>query len=119
MADQLQLPDTAKIVTYDLTLLPRDWEGAYIWHLTVEWRDTAPDGTDLWAVCWGGRCANRRGDWSPERSPSNRTERWLRTHRFGLAEAMKIANRSLPKLTINGLTAADVIARHAATGDTV
>jgi len=45
------------------------------------------DGSSLWAVRSLGRCLSTQGEWSDEPSPSNRTEQWLRAHRFPTAQA--------------------------------
>jgi len=45
------------------------------------------DGSSLWAVRSLGRCLSTQGEWNEEPSPSNRTEQWLRAHRFPTAQA--------------------------------
>lgn len=104
------LPPTAKVYSYDLTLLPREWRSSGFWHLTVEWRSVDENGEDQWAVCWLGRCASRSGSWSFERSPGNRSDQWRKAHQFSFTDAMALAEKLLPEIQIDGKTAADVLA---------
>ena len=74
----------------------------YLWTLTVEERN--PD-EGLWSVKDTFGCLNRRGERDYEPSPSNRTNRWLKSHRFPLDEALKIAEKYVEKVVVNGRTA--------------
>lgn len=97
---------------YAVSGLPPDDPESATWGLAVEYRATP--GKRSWAVCFGGhQCLSRKGEWEYEPSPSNRTPRWLGQHRFTFDEAMEWARRLAPKITVNGLTAADVLARRA------
>jgi len=83
-------------------------EEADTWSLTVAWR-----GRDKWAVMTGmRRCLGTDGKWDWEPSPSNREDDWLATHRFDLETALRLAAEHAPKVTINGLTALDILAKH-------
>lgn len=45
-----------------------------------------------WAVRYHGDCLSTSGEWDDEPMPSSRTEEWLATHRFPLAEALRMAH---------------------------
>jgi hypothetical protein len=92
---------------YEVSCLPPDDVNAHHFTVRVEWR-----GDDRWCVTDGHNCLGKDGDWDYERLPSNRTDEWLATHRFDLDTALALAKDFAPKLTINGMTAADVLARH-------
>jgi hypothetical protein len=85
---------------------PEQYAG--IWHIEVT-RAMQMDGTELWAARWMGRCLNRRGQWDLEPIPSDRTDRWLASHRFPFDEAMRLAEKAAPDVTVNGLRAAEVV----------
>ena len=52
------------------------------------------------------------GQWHHERLPSERTKRELAEHRFDLETALKLAREMAPRVTINGQTAEEALARH-------
>jgi hypothetical protein len=82
------------------------------WSLTVQWR-----GFGKWAVTNGGHtCLGSDGGWDWEPIPSSREDDWLATHRFDLETALKLAAEHAPKVTINGYTALDILAKHQARG---
>lgn len=80
----------------------------YAWNVTVEWR--GPD--DLWAVLHHGSCLSSNGRFDYEPSPSNREDDWKVTHRFPLEEALRLAHEVAPKICINSLRPADLIAKY-------
>lgn len=77
--------------------------------LYVEWR-----GGDNWCVTDGSYCYRKDGHKSYERNPSSRTDRWKRAYRFPLHEALDLARRVAPKMTVGdgpnrkGMTAAEM-----------
>ena len=82
---------------------------AAVWCVTVEAR-----GHGLWGVyrgtgsgapCWGEH------GWGYEPLPSSRTDEWRATHRYTLERALEIARELAPKVTLNGLTALEAVAR--------
>lgn len=77
------------------------------WKLDVEYR-----GRGLWAVSRMSMCLSSAGEWDWEMRPSDREDDWLATHRFPLDEALELARQYAPSVTINGVTAAEVLARH-------
>lgn len=97
---------TVRVTRYEVSCLPQDNINAHHFTITVEWR-----GDDRWAVLHHGFCLGADGEWDDEPRPSSREDDWLETHRFDLDTALILAKREAPKLTINGLTAADVLAR--------
>ena len=52
------------------------------------------------------------GQWHHERLPSNRRKKELAEHRFDLETALKLAREMAPRMTLNGLTAEEALARH-------
>lgn len=88
--------------TYTVTGLPEDDPDAHTWALRIEWR-----GPDSWAVCYMSRCLNHKNGWDWEPSPSGRTDKFIREHRFPLEEAKARALLAYPKLVINGLCVRD------------
>ena len=97
-------------ITYEVTLLPKDYRDGYLWTITVEYR-----GRDLWAVKRNGECLGKDGTWEWESSPGNREDDWKATHRFPLDEALDLAKEWAPKVEIYShrdkkpMTAQDVI----------
>lgn len=77
--------------------------GLSSWTLTVAYR-----GRDRWAVTDGHRCLNKSGAWDYEMRPSERGDEWLAEHRFTRAEALALAYKAAPDVTVNGWTAAEL-----------
>jgi hypothetical protein len=98
---------TVEATTLTVNAVPADVPQAYLWELTVERR-----GPDSWAVCRMRECLGADGEWWFESIPSERSDEWLRTHRFDLSTAVRLARLEAPKVTVNGLSVADVLARH-------
>lgn len=73
------------------------------WALTVAWR-----GRDLWAVLHHSYCLNKQGGWDYEMRPSAREDDWLGEHRFHLNEALELARKAAPDVSVNGHTAAEI-----------
>lgn len=97
---------------YTVCALPDDFtevchDMRYHWELTVEWR-----GHDRWAVMNGAGCLSAAGKWDYEPRPSGREDPWLATHRFTLAEAMRLAREQALLVTVNGHAAADELERY-------
>lgn len=82
---------------------------AHTWSLTVAYR-----GCGKWAVTNGPgarQVLGTDGEWDWEPIPSSREDDWLATHRFSLDEALRLAREHAPKVTINGYTALDILAK--------
>ncbi|MCW2898794.1 MAG: hypothetical protein JWO67_1059 [Streptosporangiaceae bacterium] len=103
------MPDiepTVRATRYEVSCLPEGNVNARHFTLRVEHR-----GDGRWCVTDGHNCLGADGTWGYEPLPSNRDDDWMKTHRFDLDTAIQLAKDFAPKLTINGLTAADVLAR--------
>ena len=74
---------------------------AYLWAVTVEAR-----GHGNWSVSNGGYVYDKNGKDDYEPMPSSRTDAFLNRFRFSLPEAIRIAEKVAPKITINGKNAA-------------
>lgn len=107
MTDTIPEP-TVRVTRYDVSCVPPDHIDSIHFTARVEYR-----GHDLWAVLDGPYCLGTDGEWDYEPSPSNREDDWLETHRFDLDTALKLAKEAAPKMTVNGYTVADVLARRA------
>lgn len=87
---------------------------AYAWAVEVTYR-----GKGRWAVSHHGRCFDADGnpDWEP--IPSSREDDWLDRFRHTEEEALRIARLIAPRITINGHTPADLLAKYAPRDDEV
>jgi hypothetical protein len=106
----------SRITCYEVSVFPGFWrdggdrvlaESARTWCVTVEDR-----GHGKWAVCRGPSVLGTDGTWDWEMRPGDREDEWLATHRFGLEAALRLAAEWAPRVTINGMTALDILARH-------
>ena len=99
-----------KPTRFEVTCVPESVHPLdYVFSIHVEYR-----GHDLWAVLKRSRCLSKSGEWEHEPQPSSREDDWLAEHRFDLDTAMELAREQAPKVTVNGHTVADVLAKHAA-----
>ena len=55
-----------------------------------------------WAVVRLSDCLSRGGVWDYEPSPSSRTKKWKKAHRFTYDEALAMAEKVVPTLRMNG-----------------
>lgn len=101
---------------YSIGCLPDDPLDGSSWDLHVEFtgahRFGEPRPADQqWAVRMRGHwCLSRDGKWDMESIPSERTDEWLAEHRFDLETALRLAKEHAPHVTVNGLTAAGLLA---------
>lgn len=100
---------TVRTTRYEVSCLPLDDIDAPHFTIAVEWR-----GEGQWAVLRLGSCLGADGSWDYESRPSSREDDWKTTHRFDLDTALALAVEHAPKLTVNGHSVADVLARKAA-----
>lgn len=108
-----------RVTRYEVSVFPDEMLAdefsamdADTWSVVVECR-----GFGRWAVTRSvRRCLSADGEWDYEPSPSNREDDWLETHRFDLETALRLAAEQAPHITINGLTALDILAKHQAKG---
>lgn len=82
-------------------------EEADTWSLTVAWR-----GRRQWAVLRGPYCLGADGELDYEMRLSERGDDWLAAHRFDLETALRLAAEHAPKVTVNGITALEILAKH-------
>jgi hypothetical protein len=99
--------------SYLVTIWPEgedDHIDAAAWCVTV-----ASRGHCLWAVIRGGDggpVLDAGGRWAWEPIPSERDDEWRARHRFPLERALELAREQAPKVTINGMTAVQCLARY-------
>lgn len=96
-----------RVTCYEVNALPEAYDERYHWAITVEYR-----GDGKWAVLHFRSCLGADGDWDLEPSPTNREDDWLATHRFDMETAIALASEHAPKVSVNGMTPADILARH-------
>lgn len=90
---------------YAVSCLPPEHRDAYHFTIHVEWRNK-----DLWCVKNGAYCYDRDGVEEYESNPSSRTDEFKQRFRFPLDEALEIAKRVAPQMTVNGRSVQDVLA---------
>jgi len=91
-------------------VLPSCWgqmgnSDRWMWALNIECRDW---DSGMWAVTWLSACLSIDGTWDEEPIPSGRTKKWLKTHRFPLADAISLAVRTVDSHVVSGCTARQV-----------
>lgn len=103
-----------------VTIWPEDAEespdtalDSYMWCVSVVYR-----GHGMWAIVRGdhnsGTCLSRDDVWHIEPRPSERNDSWLKAHRYTKDEAMAKAREWAPKIRIQGITAAELVAQKTA-----
>ena len=99
----------ARPTRYEVSVWPDEIEcmDSDTWKLAVEYR-----GEGKWAVSRSRQCLGADGRWDWEPLPSSREDDWLAQHRFPLDAALDLARKHAPGVTINGMTALEVLARH-------
>lgn len=97
---------TVKPTRYEVSAIPEDNRNHHHFTINVEYR-----GDGKWAVCQDRYCLGVDGIWEYEMRPSEREDEWLATHRFDLDTALCLAREEAPKVTVNGITVAAVLAR--------
>lgn len=97
-----------RITEVAVSALPDGHRDQDVWSVRVAWR-----GDDRYAVTWMGRVLNVDGELEHEPIPSSRTDEFIARSRFDYDEALSRAVKVAPSIRVNGLTAADVLAREA------
>lgn len=113
--------ETAGTVTQHVTevtvsVLPVGHIERETWGLKVVYRGHAyepRDDGDRYAVKHLSRCLTADGGWEMEPIPSERDDDFIARTRFGYVEAIRRATEQAPHVRVNGMTAADVLAREA------
>lgn len=91
-----------KATRYEVTAWPgvEDSMNRSMYVLYVEHR-----GNDRWCVTNGAYCYRKDGHKSYESMPSSRTDRFKKAYRFSLEDALALAKKMAPKMTVMGKTA--------------
>lgn len=94
------------VTAYIFSLVPLDHSFVRLWSCRVEWR-----GNDRWSVTHNGDVLNRNceNDHGGEPQPSSRTQEYLDEYRFSEEEALEIARKYTPTITVNDSTLQDFI----------
>jgi hypothetical protein len=105
------------ITSYEVTIWPEECSciDSALYCCTVVYQ-----GHGNWSVRRGSGsgpndnrpCLGKDGQWHYENLPSERTREELAEHRFDVVTAVGMARKMAPKVTINGLTAEEALARH-------
>ncbi len=101
------------VTSYEVSIWPEDCTclDSAIWCCSVVYQ-----GYGNWSVRRGSSsnapCLGSDGRWHYERLPSSRTSEELARDRFPLEEALKLAREMAPKVTVNGATSEEALARH-------
>lgn len=101
-----------KATCYRVCSLPEDNINHRYFVLHVEYRR---DGQ--WVVCQQGNlklCYGKDGSWEWE---SGVTDEWIAKYRHDFDTAIRLAKEAAPQVTVNGRTAAEVLAWMEATDD--
>ena len=69
---------------------------------------------DRWCVTDGAYCYRKDGHKSYEPTVSSRTDRFKKAYRFSLDDALALAKRLAPKMTVNWHTVESMLASEAA-----
>jgi hypothetical protein len=83
--------------------------GEYSFTLFVDFRNRR-GGVDWYSVTDGFNYPNtldRHGKWAREQKPTSHSPSWRKARQFTLDEAIEIAKRHAPNMTVNGFTIAD------------
>ena len=95
-----------RVVAYQVSCLPPDHPEAP--HFTLE---VVARGYHRWAVTRFGFCYDAKGHERYEPNPSARTDAFKHKYRHSLDDALALAKRLAPTITVNGHTVEDVIRR--------
>lgn len=103
------VPEPRVLATsYTVSCLPYDDIDSEAFSIQVDYA-----GHGRWAVrLRGSRCLAADGRWDWEPIPSERTDEWLAKYRFDLDTAIRLAKEQAPRVTVNGHTVEQVLARH-------
>lgn len=86
-----------EVTQFSVSCLPLDHEDHALFSLNVVWRSPGK-----WAVERLGNNYSKTGRARREPLNSSKTEAFLRTYRFSLEEALRIADKLAPKIVVNG-----------------
>lgn len=97
-----------EVVAYEMSCLPADHVDAYGFMLRVERRSVNPD---RWCVSEKDFCYAIDGTSEREPNPSSRTDKFERKYWHIWEDALALAKRVAPTMSVNGLSVEDVHAR--------
>ena len=102
------------VTSYEVSIWPEDCSGM---DSAIYCCSVTHTGYGNWSVRRGsagstGAVLGIDGQWHYERLPSERRKKELAEHRFDLETALKLAREMAPRVTLNGLTAEEALARH-------
>jgi hypothetical protein len=102
------IPEPRVLATsYTVSCLPYDDINSSAFSIQVDYA-----GHGRWAVRSGSRCCAADGRWDYEPISSERTDEWLAKYRFDLDTALRLAKEYAPRVTVNGHTVEQVLARY-------
>lgn len=90
--------------SYAVSCFPSEHPEAYNFTLHVAWRNK-----DRWCVTDGAYCYDQDGNQEYESNPSSRTDEFKHRYRHSLEDALALAKRLAPGMTINGHTVTEVL----------
>jgi hypothetical protein len=109
------VPDAAVLpVRFVVSSVPEGHDARHAYTINVQYR-----GEGLYTVGHGLAYADAEGAWSyePGRSEDDEPDAvavdWIAAHRFDLTDALRLARRLAPTLTVRGRSVADVLAEGA------
>jgi hypothetical protein len=107
-ADHVRQTPTAfvRVSRYEVSCLAPEHRSSPYFTIAVEDR-----GDDRWAVLHWTRCLSSTGSWDREPPNSEREDDWLEAHRFDLHDALELAKREAPRITHQGRSVGEVMAR--------
>lgn len=80
---------------FSLFVVFRNRRAGIDWYSVTNGSDSWPDTLD------------RNGKWATEQKPTSHSPSWRKARQFTLDEAIEIAKRHAPNVTVNGFTVAD------------
>ncbi|MFE0647452.1 hypothetical protein ACFVZH_02525 [Streptomyces sp. NPDC059534] len=98
-------PVLVEVTRYEVSVLPRDDINRKYFTLFVDNR-----GDGRWSVNDGHGCYAADGTWAAGMKPFH-LDGWENSHRFSLDEALTLAKRLAPSVSVNGHTAAEAYRR--------
>lgn len=100
---------------YEVSILPEDDVNYRLYAVQVQRR---PDGKWMVVSKAMDACYGLDGVWADGVKPYGRGDDWVRAHRFDEATALRLAREAAPSVTVNGITAAQVLERRQQTEET-
>jgi hypothetical protein len=114
MSEDLMTGVRATVTSYEVSIWPEDCSGmdSAMYCCSVAYAGYGNWSVQRGSASSGAPVLGTDGKWHYERLPSDRTRKELAGHRFDLETALALAREMAPKVTLNGLTAEQALARH-------